>query len=214
MQPIILIGGGGHCKSVIEVIESTQQYQIKGIIDKAELVGSKVLGYEIIGSDADIEPLVKQAYHFHITVGQINSSKTRVSIFNNLKNMQASMPVIIAATATVSKHATLQQGTIVMHHALVNAAASIGENCIVNTGCVIEHDVTVGSNCHISTNCVVNGNCFVQDDCFIGSNATIIQGITIAQQNIIAAGSVVTSNTQSHALYAGVPAMLKKQISA
>ena len=48
MKKILLIGGGGHCKSVIDVIEQEGQFQIVGIIDKAELFGTDVLGFEVV----------------------------------------------------------------------------------------------------------------------------------------------------------------------
>ena len=57
MKKIILIGGGGHCKSVIDVIEQEAQFKIAGIVDKSELLGSKILGYQVIGNDFDLENL-------------------------------------------------------------------------------------------------------------------------------------------------------------
>ena len=57
MKKILLIGGGGHCRSVIDVIEQEAKYTIAGVIDKKELIGTKVLGYEVIGSDDDLEVL-------------------------------------------------------------------------------------------------------------------------------------------------------------
>ena len=59
MKEIILIGGGGHCKSVIDVIEQESQFVIVGIVDKPELIRTEVLGYPVIGSDADLESLAK-----------------------------------------------------------------------------------------------------------------------------------------------------------
>ena len=47
-KPLILIGGGGHCKSVIEAAESAG-YSILGILDMPEDVGNEVLpGYMLI----------------------------------------------------------------------------------------------------------------------------------------------------------------------
>ena len=38
-RPILLIGGGGHCASVIDVIESQGIYKIMGIVDKKSFIG-------------------------------------------------------------------------------------------------------------------------------------------------------------------------------
>ena len=60
MKKIVLIGGGGHCKSVIDVIEQEGKFKIIGIVDKPEFLGNKVLGYSIIGSDDNLKELAKK----------------------------------------------------------------------------------------------------------------------------------------------------------
>ena len=90
--------------------------------------------------------------------------------------------------AYVSKYTIIDEGTVVMHHALVNAGAKIGKNCIINTKALIEHDVTIGDHSHISTAAVVNGGSIVAEDTFFGSNATSKEGILT--EGFIKAGSL------------------------
>ena len=60
-KPLIFIGGGGHCKSVIEVAESAG-YSILGILDMPENVGNEVLpDHRVIGTDDDISTYVDKA---------------------------------------------------------------------------------------------------------------------------------------------------------
>lgn len=172
MEEIILVGGGGHCKSVIDVIEQQSKYQIAGIIDKKELIGTEVLGYKIIGCDEDLPSLQKQFTHAIITVGQIKSNAVRVNLFETLKKLGFNMPVIISPLAYVSCHASVDEGTVVMHGAIVNPQAKIGTNCIINTKALIEHDAVIENNCHISTGAIVNGGVVVKANTFFGSNAT------------------------------------------
>jgi len=179
MEKIVLVGGGGHCKSVIDVIELTNKYDIIGIIDTKENIGKKVLDYEIIACDDDLETIFKTCKNAVITVGQIKSNKTRVKIYNKLKQIGFNLPVIISPIAYVSKHSFIDEGTIVMHHALINANVKIGKNCIINTKALIEHDAKVEDNCHISTASVINGGVIVKENTFLGSNSTSKQGIEI-----------------------------------
>ena len=72
-KKLILIGGGGHCKSCIDVIEQSNQFTLVGILDNPALVGLSVLGYDIIGTDDQIEKLSMKGYDFLITIGQIHS---------------------------------------------------------------------------------------------------------------------------------------------
>ncbi|WP_325334608.1 acetyltransferase [Sulfurimonas sp.] len=190
MKPkILLIGGGGHCHSVIDVIELEDKYEIEGIIDIKENIGKKVLGYEVIGCDDDLEALFKSYKNAVITVGQLKSNMLRVKLFTTLKNIGFNLPIIVSPLAYVSKHAFVDEATVVMHHALINANAKVGKNCIINTKVLIEHDAIVEDNCHISTASVINGGVVVKENTFFGSNATSKQYIEI--DGFIKAGSLV-----------------------
>lgn len=188
-KSLVLVGGGGHCKSVIDVAESAG-YTILGILDKPELVGTSVLGYNVIGTDDDLPQYVDKA-EFVITVGQIKSSALRRKLAQMVKDAGGKLATIIAADAYVSKYAILGEGTVVMHKAVVNAGAKIGANCIINTMANIEHDVQVGDFCHVSTGVMVNGEVKIGDDSFIGSGSVIHQCVSIEANSIIPAGSIV-----------------------
>jgi len=170
-EPIILIGGGGHCKSVIDVIEQQAVYEIAGIVDIPEKLGERVFKYKIIGQDSDLPMLVAKYKNFHITVGQIKTPESRIRLFNALKKLGANMPIIISPLAYVSTHANIEPGTTIMHFAVVNAGAKVGMNCIINTKALIEHDAVIGNHCHISTGAIVNGGVQIGDNVFYGSGA-------------------------------------------
>ncbi|KAB2933642.1 MAG: acetyltransferase [Leptonema illini] len=187
MEQILLIGGGGHCKSCIDVIETQGVYQIAGIIDRKHLVGKTVLGYRIIDTDDNLHNYVgiKNAL---ISVGQLKNALLRRDLYHMCEAAGFSMPPIISPFAYVSKHAAVGFGTIVMHHAFINAEAKVGNNCIINTKAIIEHDAIVGDNCHISTAAVINGGTVVSEGTFFGSNATSKEQIEIG--GFVKAGSL------------------------
>lgn len=207
-RPLILIGGGGHCKSVIEVAESAG-YEIKGILDMPDEVGKEVLpGHKVIGTDDEIPQYVEEC-DFVITVGFIKNPALRIKLYNKVKEAGGRLATIIASTAHVSKYAELGEGTVIMHHAFVNAGAKIGDNCIINTFVNIEHDAEVGNQCHISTGTMVNGECKIGENCFIGSQSVCANCIEIASDIIVGAGSVVRKSIRVKGIYAGNPAILK-----
>ena len=187
-EKILLIGGGGHCRSVIDVIELEDKYTIAGIVDKKELIGQDVLGYKVLGCDDDLQELYKEYRYAVVTIGQIRSNVVKVKLFNILKSIGYSLPVIISPLAYVSKHAFIDEGTIVMHHALINSNVKIGKNCIINSKALIEHDAIIEDNCHISTASVINGEVKVKEGTFFGSNATSKEGIELS--GFIKAGDV------------------------
>ena len=189
MEEIILIGGGGHCKSVIDVIEQENKYKIVGIIDKPELKGEKVLGYEVIGCDDDLSILFEKYQNAVVTVGHIKSNSLRVKLFNLLKDIGYTLPVIISPLSYISKYSIVEEGSVVMHHVVINADVKVGKNCIINTKALLEHDVVIENNCHISTAAVVNGGVKIEENTFFGSNA--VSKEYIACKGFIKAGSIV-----------------------
>jgi len=188
-EKIVLVGGGGHCHSIIDVIEQENKYEIIGIVDIKENLGKKVLNYEVIACDNDLDTIFQTCKNAIITVGHIESNKIRVDIYNKLKQIGFNLPVIISPLAYVSKYSNIKEGTVIMHHVLVNANVKIGKNCIINTKALIEHDCVVENNCHISTSSVLNGGVTVKENSFFGSNATSKQAIEI--DGFIKAGSLV-----------------------
>lgn len=207
MKPLILVGGGGHCKSVIDVAESAG-CSILGVLDMPEDVGKSVLDYKVIGTDDDIPQYIDKA-EFVITVGFIKNPAVRIKLYDKVKEAGGKLATIVASTAHVSKYAVLGEGTVIMHQAVVNAGANIGANCIINTFTNIEHDAVVGNHCHISTGSMVNGCCKIGERTFIGSQSVLANGISVGDDIIVGAGSVVRKSLAQKGIYAGNPAILR-----
>ncbi len=191
MKNIILIGGGGHCKSVIDVIEQEGTFKITGIIDKSKFLGTKILGYPVIGNDGDLEKLVKENQNAMITVGQLKSSSLRVKLYKLAIKAGYIFPYIISPRAYVSKYSKIGNGSVIMHNAIINPNTTVGENCIINTKALIEHDCSISNHCHISTNAIINGGVKIGQNSFIGSNVVTKNNITIDKNSFIKAGSLV-----------------------
>lgn len=193
-QSIILIGGGGHCKSCIDVIEQVETFHIAGIVDVPEKLHQKILDYEIIATDDNLPDLVKECENFLITLGQIKSPDKRTRLFEKVKELGGRLPIIVSPLAYVSRHAGIEEGTIVMHYALVNAGAKIGRNCIINTKALIEHDAVIEDHCHIATDAVINGGVRVGTMTFFGSNSVSKEYIEIGENSVIGCGKRIVKN--------------------
>lgn len=203
---VLLIGGGGHCTSCIDVIESTGKWRIGGIVERAGADRGSVMGYPVIGEDADLPALRRRYAHALVTIGQIESAAARVAVAGVLRELGFSLPVVVSGLARVSRTARVAPGTVVMHGAVVNALAEIGENCIINTHAVVEHEAVIGTHCHVSTGAVINGGCRVGERCFIGSGAVLMNGISVSAGCVVGAGSLVTADLTESGTYWGSPA--------
>jgi sugar O-acyltransferase (sialic acid O-acetyltransferase NeuD family) len=166
-------------------------FTIAGIVDVPEKKQQTVLGYTVIGSDADLAELIKTSHNVLITLGQIKSPARRMELFNDLQQMGARFPVIQSPLAYVSPYAHVAEGTIVMHHALINAGARVGRNCIINTKSLVEHDAVIEDNCHISTGAVVNGGVKIGSGSFFGSGAVAVENASLPSNSFIKANSLI-----------------------
>jgi sugar O-acyltransferase (sialic acid O-acetyltransferase NeuD family) len=205
-EKIVLIGGGGHCKSVIDVIEHEGKFEIAGIVDVQEKVGQNILDYKVIATDQDLSFLAKKYKNFHISLGFIKSPALRIKIFEQVTSLGINLPVIISSSATVSRYARISSGSIIMHQAIINAGATVGNNCIINSGAIVEHDSIIEEQCHISTGAIVNADCYIGKGSFIGSRACINRGLKVGSNVIVGSGSVVTKNAGNGQMLLGIPA--------
>jgi sugar O-acyltransferase (sialic acid O-acetyltransferase NeuD family) len=203
VKGLLLLGGGGHCRSCIDVIETEKSFVIRGVIDWQAPSARDLLCYPYLGSDDELDALLRHGRDALVTVGQIKSAAVRVRLYTLLKTTGATLPVIISPHAYVSAHGGVGEGTVVFHGAIVNACADIGRNCIINSRALVEHDATIGDHCHVSTGAIVNGGCSVGDETFIGSGAVVYNGVTIGSGCVIAGGAAVSRDLPDGTVYRG-----------
>lgn len=189
-KPLLLLGAGGHCHAVIDVIEQEGKYQIIGILDGGLAPGTQILGYEILGGDQQIANYVDKA-DFLITVGQIKTAAIRQKIAQAVQAAGGSFATVISPRAHLAKGAKLGRGTVVMHDVLVNTLAETGEHCILNSKSLIEHDTKIADFVHISTGAILNGGCTVGAETFIGSGAVLHQLVEIPAGTVVPAGAII-----------------------
>jgi sugar O-acyltransferase (sialic acid O-acetyltransferase NeuD family) len=192
--PLLLLGAGGHARACIDVIEHEGRFAVTGLTGLRGEVGTRILGYPVLGTDEDLPALLRDCTHALITVGQIKSPDLRMSLFNLLEQRGCTLPVVVSPRAHVSRHATLGAGTIVMHGAIVNAGAVVGRNCIINSQALIEHDAAIADHCHIATAAAINSGVSVSMGTFVGSNACVRQGTRIGERCVIGMGQRVLAD--------------------
>lgn len=190
-KPLLLIGCGGHSRSVIDIIEEEAKWKIFGLVGLSDQIGEKVLGHRVIGTDSDLPMLIRDVNYAVITIGQLPDSSIRRHVAKTLADLGFCSPVIVSPNAVVSKYAVVGNGTVVGHGAIINAGAIVGSHCTINSKSLLEHDVAVEDHCHISTGALVNGGVRIGADSFVGSGTMIREGLSIPSRSIISAGKRV-----------------------
>jgi sugar O-acyltransferase (sialic acid O-acetyltransferase NeuD family) len=196
MSPVslLVVGAGGHAASCIDVIEQHGGFRIAGLIGMPEEVGTRVMGYEVLGSDEHLPGLVSSVGSALIAVGHIKNAAPRIRIFERLRALGFELPVIVSPRACVSAHASVGAGSIVMHGAIVNARARVGRNCILNSQSLVEHDAQVGDHCHVATGAILNGAASIGEGTFLGSNSCVRQEIRVGARCVVGMGERVLAH--------------------
>jgi sugar O-acyltransferase (sialic acid O-acetyltransferase NeuD family) len=190
-ESILLVGAGGHAKACIDVIEQEGRFSVVGLVGQADEVGSLILGYPVLGTDADLPALLNKSRNALVTIGQVTSPELRRRLFKVLEQMGYNLPTVISPIAFVSPHAKIGVGSIIMHGAIVNAGAVVGRNCILNSKALVEHDAIIGDHCHISTGALINGTAHIGTGTFVGSGSGVRQCLNVGEHSIIGMGQQV-----------------------
>jgi len=192
MRKLLLIGGGGHCKSVIDSVMSEASYDAVGIVDFEDI---SIVDVPVVGTDNDLPQLFSNGWtNAFITVGSIGDTSTRRRLHKLVKQLGFIIPTIIDPSAIVASNTTIEEGCYVGKRAVVNTGSSLGRCSIINTGAIIEHDCRIGAFSHISPGAVLCGQVTVGDDSHIGAGTTIRQQIMIGENVLVGCGSTVVKD--------------------
>lgn len=199
--PIIIIGGGGHTRVLIDVLE-TMNARIEGIVTQDEsLLNTSVLGIPVIGLERDFKAdpskvLLVNGVGNRARTGD-SGLKVREAAADRYRNLGFRFATVISPHAVLSRHTVLSEGVQVLHDAVVQPVAYVGAHTIINSAAVVEHDCRIGMYCHIAPGAVLCGNVVVGHHSHVGANSTIVQGLVIGDRVIVAAGVRVARNVAS-----------------
>lgn len=208
---LLLLGAGGHCSSVLDVLMEKNEYTHIGIVTKAGETFADTSFARWVGHDEDLLRLRQEGFtHGFVTVGSLSDTSTRRKLYALLLETGFLVPTIASTTAHVSPSAKLHPGAFIGKGVCINANSTVQQCAIINTGAIVEHDCSVGAFAHISPGAVLCGNVSVGADAHIGANATVIQGLSVGTGSQVGAGSVVTHSIGESVVAYGNPCEVRR----
>jgi len=207
MEKIIIIGASGHAKVIADIIEKNGKYEIFGFIDTYKQIGTKILGYQVIG-DVKLIPYLMEKEGIKKGIIAIGDNWLRKGMFIKIKTIVPDFDFISAIhpSASISNFVLIKKGTVVMAGAVVNADSQIGAFSIVNTKASLGHDSIMQEYSSLSSGVVVGGNVTIGKFTSVSIGATIVNNSSIGKHTVIGAGSVVTQNIGDFQIAYGIPA--------
>jgi len=204
-QQLVIYGGGGHGKELIELVRVSGLYQLAGIIDDGLNVGSRVLGAEVLGDHRSLEGLKDRDIELVVNaVGGIGNLSTRMDVFKRITEAGFRSPALVHPSAVVEQSARLAEGAQVLAQAYVGSEASVGFGVILNTGVIVSHDCVIGDYAGISPGALLAGDVHIGEGVQIGMGATINNGVKIGAGALIGNSAVVKRDVPANKkIYAG-----------
>lgn len=209
-KKILLLGGGGHCKSVIDSLLALGIYECIGIVEKDKNTKNSVLGIPVVGVDDDLGCLKSKGYtDAFVTLGSIGNITHRERLALLIEGFGFNIPNIIDQTAIIGSDVRLGKGVFIGKGTIVNVGSSISDYSIINSGGLIEHDCKIGSFVHVAPGAVLCGEVTVGENTHIGAGAIIKQQLQIGSSAVIGMGSVVIDSIPDNSLSFGNPCRVR-----
>ena len=191
-ENILLAGGGGHCKVVIDAIERAGFYNIFGIVDPGIRKGDNVLGIPVIGDDGALSGFFKRGIRYaFISVGSVANCNARKTLYKKLKDIGFDLPVIIHPKAVVAPDVKIGEGTFIAASSAVNPGTVIGKNVILNTRSSVDHDCVIDDFVHIAPGVTLSGGVKIGSGTHVGTGASVTQYLKIGKDCVIGAGTTL-----------------------
>ena len=202
-RKILLIGGGGHCHSVLDSILALNVYDEIGIIDSKDC---HALGISVVGVDDDVQRLMSEGWSdAFITVGSVGNTQLRRKLHEMIKIIGLNVPTIIDPTAVIARGTELSEGVYVGKRAVINTGSRIGTCAIINTGTIVEHDCLIGDFSHLSPGATICGQVHIGNDSHVGAGSVVRQQISIGNGVLVGAGSGVVKTLPDNVKAYGNP---------
>lgn len=208
--PLLILGSGGHAKSLIDAIEHQGKYRIAGLVSLNQ--SDSYRKYHVIGCDDDLESLFDQGIRCAaIGIGFLGAGNLRERLAQKLKSIGFFLPPIIDPSAAIADDVEIGEGTFIGKRAILNSGACIGDFSIVNSGAIVEHDTCISDYCHVAPGAVLCGEVALEACSFVGAGSVVLPQLSIGDHSIVGAGSVVLKNIPPHEVWVGNPAEMMRE---
>jgi UDP-perosamine 4-acetyltransferase len=207
LKKLIIIGAGGHARSVIDIALQNAQYEIVGCIDPTP---GDVLGIPVIGGDSDLESLLADGIQCVFVA--LGDNQRRHALFDRAVSMGFEPVNIVSRHAMISHRVQLGKGICIMAGAAINVNTVVNDNCIINTCCSIDHDCKIGKSSHIAPGVALSGTVNIGSGVHLGTGSAVIDRISIGDWSYIGAGAVVVRDLPPSVMAYGVPAKIIREL--
>jgi len=206
--PILVFGSSGHASVVIDSIERQEYYEIAGLVDSFKPAGAVILGYPVLGTEAELAEIARDRKVFGIVIA-VGDNWQRARVAARIRAAsELQMVSAVHPGAEVARGVEIGAGSVVMAGAVINRNVRIGPCCIVNTKASVDHDSSLEEFSSVAPGGTLAGNVRVGAYTAVCLQAAVTEKCSIGAHSVVGAGSVVLTDLPDHVLAYGVPARI------
>lgn len=180
---LLVVGAGGHGRSLAEAAELSRQFEVVGFLDDSMPAGEKALGHHVLGSVADMTNHMRVCDQAIVAIG---NNAVREKLTDQLSKAGFTLATVVHPRACVSPSAVVGSGSAVMAGAIVGTEASLGIGTIVNCGAIVDHHATVENFGHLGVNASMAGGTVLGHGAWLQAGAALGYGVVVVAGMVIA----------------------------
>ena len=182
---LLVVGAGGHGRSVAEAVLLSREYELAGFIDDGWEKLREVWGYPVFGGTGS---LAAQRRHADLAIVAIGNNAVRERLQPQLRELGFELATVVHPRAIVSPRATLGRGCAVMAGAVVGTEARLGQGVIVNCGATVDHHCTVEDFGHLGVNACMAGGSVLGRGAWMQAGAALGYGVHVRADSVLVPG--------------------------
>jgi sugar O-acyltransferase (sialic acid O-acetyltransferase NeuD family) len=206
LKHLIIIGAGGYGREIYDLAKSCKGYGfkflIKGFLDtNLEAIGNRT-GYPNI-LDTVENYNIEEDDVFVIAIANVASKKSCADI---IKAKGGQFYTLIHQSAVVAQNSSIGDGCVLGREVIISNDCSVGNHCTFNSRAMVGHDSKLGQFCNLNAGAFIGGECVIEDGVTIHTYGIVTPRLSIAQNAVIGAGSVVVKSVAQGKTVFGSPA--------
>ncbi len=186
MKRLMIVGAGGHGRSVAEAVLAAGKYKLAGFVDDAASSLQHVWDLPVFGATADLASYREYADAAIVALG---NNCLREDLHQRLYAAGFELATVVHPTAIVSPRAVVGAGSAIMAGAIVGTEAQLGAGVIVNCGAVVDHHCRVEDFGHLGVNASMAGGTVLGRGAWMQAASVLGYGVKVE------AGAVLVSGT-------------------
>jgi sugar O-acyltransferase (sialic acid O-acetyltransferase NeuD family) len=191
MKKLLIVGAGGHGKSLAEAALASGNFELVGFVDDAAPQLTSVWDWPVLGATASLAEYRTRADAAIVAIG---NNRLRQSLLERLRELGFELPAVVHPRAIVSPTAAIGPGSAIMAGAIVGTEARLGTGSIVNSGAVVDHHCTVEDFGHLGVNACMAGGSVLGRAAWMQAGSALGYGVKVQDGVVLPPGTALQAS--------------------